>query len=32
MLWNDLSGRVADGLLAELVTNVMDEYTRRRAI
>lgn len=22
--------RVADGLLAELVTNVMDEYTRRR--
>ena len=24
--------RVADGLLAELVTNVMDEYTRRRAI
>jgi CRP-like cAMP-binding protein len=23
--------RVADGLLAELVTNVMDEYTRRRA-
>jgi CRP/FNR family transcriptional regulator, cyclic AMP receptor protein len=24
--------RVADGLLAELVTNVMDEYTRRRAL
>ena len=24
--------RVADGLLAELVTNVMDEYTRRRAV
>ena len=24
--------RVADGLLAELVTNVMDEYTRRRSI
>ena len=23
--------RVADGLLAELVTNVMDEYTRRRS-
>ena len=23
--------RVADGLLADLVTNVMDEYTRRRA-
>jgi CRP-like cAMP-binding protein len=24
--------RVADGLLAELVTNVMDEYTRRRGL
>ena len=24
--------RVADGLLADMVTNVMDEYTRRRAI
>ncbi len=24
--------RVADGLLAELVANVMDEYTRRRAL
>jgi CRP-like cAMP-binding protein len=23
--------RVADGLLAELVTNVLDEYTRRKA-
>jgi CRP-like cAMP-binding protein len=24
--------RVADGLLAELVTNVMDEYTRRKSV